>query len=480
MAREGGETPHVLLVALAVQSHINPMLCLGKRLASKGLHVTLATTEATRSHMLKANANTPPPDAPYNSLIRLEFFSDGLPHDYERTNPANAADIFYHLEHHGPSNLSALIHSLSARNAANFSCIINNQSVPWVADVAQAHGIPCAMLWIQPCALFAIYYRFCNRLNRFPTAADPYTPVQLPGLPLLRPEDLPSFILPNSEHWGGFGRTISLLFENMHKLKWVLCNSFYELEKDGVESMSSIQPITPVGPLVPQILLGEDEDSGVELWKAEESCIEWLDKHQASSVVYVSFGSVLPLPTEQMEKIAWGIKSSGRPFLWVAKLPEHAAEDRSRGLLPPEFMKETEDRGLVVQWCPQAKVLAHPSVACFLTHCGWNSTLEGVVSGVPMIGYPQWTDQPTNAKLLVGVFEVGVRLKAGEDGMVEQGEVERCIVEVTEGAKAVELKKKALQWKEAARAAVRNGGSSDRNIQLFVDEIVKGGNRVVL
>ncbi|KAL6013287.1 hypothetical protein ACLOJK_003779 [Asimina triloba] len=467
----GGEAEtHVLLVAFAAQSHINPMLRLGQRLISKGLHVMLATTETARQLMDKANTSST------QNSIPVEFFSDGLPEDFDRTN--NLDQFFDSLACHGPPNLSTLIQSLSDRNATKFSCIINNPFVPWVAHVARDHRIPCAMLWIQPCALFAVYYRFYKRLNHFPTVTHPNTSVQLPGLPLLRRQDLPSFVLP-SNPWGTIPKALSLVFENIHEMKWVFCNSFNELEEAVVESMSELQSIMPVGPLVPPMLLGEaaEGDACVDLWKAEDGCIEWLDKQPAASVVYVSFGSFLVLSAKQMENLAWGIKKSGRPFLWVVKPPEHAAKDRT-GQLPPEFLKETEEEGggMVVRWCPQAKVLAHPSVGGFLTHVGWNSTLEAVASGVPMICYPQWTDQPTNAKLVTDVFDMGVRLQVGEDGVVEQEEVGRCIAEVVQGQKGVELKKKALQWKEAARAAVRNGGSSDRNIQLFVDEIIKGTN----
>ncbi|KAG5589098.1 hypothetical protein H5410_039612 [Solanum commersonii] len=54
------------------------------------------------------------------------------------------------------------------------------------------------------------------------------------------------------------------------------------------------------------------------------------------------------------------------------------------------------------------------SIGCFLTHCGWNSTLESISLGVPMVAIPQWTDQPTNAKLVKDVWEIGVRAKQDE------------------------------------------------------------------
>ncbi|XP_077225198.1 UDP-glycosyltransferase 84B2-like [Tasmannia lanceolata] len=455
---------HVLLVSFAAQGHINPLLKLGNRLVSKGLHVTLATTEILRQRMLDSKITT----KEKNSQIHLEFFSDGMSLDFDRKN--NIDYFLEQLEKFGPKNLSSLIETLSVNEGRKFSCIVNNPFVPWVADVAQEHGIPCAMFWIQPCSLYSIYDRFYNNLNQFPTVTNPDKPVDLPGLPLLEKDDLPSFVLP-SNPFGGFPKLFSKLFRELEKVNWVLGNSFYELEKDAIESMENLHPIRPIGPLVPSILLGKDlpSDSRMDMWKAEEACINWLDKKPPSSVIYVSFGSIVVLSSKQMENIAWGLKNSKRPFLWAAKPPEHPSSDGS-GELPTGFLKETEEQGLVVSWCPQSKVLLHEAVACFVTHCGWNSTLETICTGVPVIAFPQWTDQPTNAKLLVDVFEMGVRVRADEDGMVSKGEVERCIGEVTEGPKAAELRKKAVEWKEAARAAVADG-SSDRNIQLFVDDV---------
>ncbi|XP_010247543.1 PREDICTED: UDP-glycosyltransferase 84B2-like [Nelumbo nucifera] len=471
---------HVLMVAFSSQGHINPMLRLGKRLASKGLHVTLASTEIARHRMLKAIANNST-TASSNSnnveatdgttTIRLEFFSDGFSLDYDR-----GKDVDHYMDclaKFGPENLSNLIDNLSSTNGQKFSCVINNPFVPWVADVAARHNIPCAMFWIQPISLYAIYYRFYNEMNPFPTLTNPDMSVRLPGLPSLQTEDLPSFVLP-SNPFGSFPKMFRELFRNLKKVKWVLGNSFYELEKDVIESME-LYPIRPIGPLVPSALLGEGDgeqrDIGFEMWAAEELCIEWLDKKPPSSVVYVSFGSIVVLSAKQMENIAMALKKSNRPFLWVVKQPEHAVSDGT-GQLPPGFLEETEGRGLVVSWSPQTRVLAHPAVACFISHCGWNSMLETVVAGVPVIALPQWTDQPTNAKLMVDVFQMGLRLRPDQDGVVSKEEVEMCIEEITSGPRSEELKKKAAQWKEEARKAVAQGGSSDRNIQLFVDEIV--------
>ncbi|KAK9288239.1 hypothetical protein L1049_016688 [Liquidambar formosana] len=230
--------------------------------------------------------------------------------------------------------------------------------------------------------------------------------------------------------------------------------------------MASQWPIKTIGPTVPSMYLDkrvdDDKDYGFNLFKPNvDACMEWLGTKEIGSVVYVSFGSMASLGDEQMEELAWGLKMSNSHFLWVVR--------ESEGIkLPNNFTDETLDKGLVVTWCPQLDVLAHKAVGCFMTHSGWNSTLEALSLGVPMVVMPQWTDQKTNAKFVIDVWKVGVRVKVDEKGIVRKEEIELCIREVMEGERGAEIKKNATRWKELAREAVDEGGSSDKNIEEFV------------
>ncbi|XP_022762361.1 UDP-glycosyltransferase 84B1-like [Durio zibethinus] len=467
--KEGKEEIHVLMVTLPAQGHINPMLRLGKRLVDKGLDVTLATTQFGGHRMLKASTISTITDT-FISGIRLLFFPDGFSLDYDRHT--NLDHYMESLAKTGPANVSNLIQEYYHDTRKKLSCIISNPFVSWVVDAALENKIPCAMLWIQPCSLYAIYYRFYNKLNPFPTLTNPDMRIELPGLPLLHTEDLPSFVLP-SNPFGSFPRLLSDMFQNMKRYKWVLANSFFELEKEAIDSMAELCPIRPIGPLVPPSLLGEDQSlyAGIELWKPDETSLEWLKNQPTASVIYVSFGSLAVLSAKLMEAIATALKNANHPFLWVVKPPELPSADGA-GELPLGFEEETKNQGLIVPWSPQTKVLTHPSIACFITHCGWNSLLETFVAGVPVIAYPQWSDQPTNAKLIVDVLKVGLRLKPGPEGVISNEELEKCIKQILSWPESEEFKKNAAKWKQAAREAVACGGSSDRNIQLFVDEIV--------
>ncbi|KAF3665496.1 UDP-glycosyltransferase 74F1 [Capsicum annuum] len=172
---------------------------------------------------------------------------------------------------------------------------------------------------------------------------------------------------------------------------------------------------------------------------------------QISSVLYVSFGSLDKVEAEQLEEIAWGMKNRNKKFLWVVRSSEEPK-------LPKNFLDEsTREKGLVVSWCPQLQLLEHESIGCFLTHCGWNLTLEAICLGVPMVTMPQWSDQPTNTRLVQDVWEVGVRRDV----------IEECIKLVMEEEKGKVIRENARKWKELARNTVDEGGSSDKNIEEF-------------
>ncbi|KAG6395257.1 hypothetical protein SASPL_145898 [Salvia splendens] len=127
---------------------------------------------------------------------------------------------------------------------------------------------------------------------------------------------------------------------------------------------------------------GEDPSFVVDLFEKSDGCIEWLNSKLQSSVVYVAFGSLLRLPKAQTEEIAAGLLRSGRLFLWVM-----LSEEKEK----LSCLEDLDKIGKIVTWCSQLEVLMHPSLGCFVTHCGWNSTLESLSCGVPVVAFPRWT-----------------------------------------------------------------------------------------
>ena len=233
--------------------------------------------------------------------------------------------------------------------------------------------------------------------------------------------------------------------------------------------MASKWPIKTIGPTIPSMYLDkrlqDDKDYGLSLFKPNaEACIKWLDAKKIGSVVYVSFGSLATLDEHQMEEVASGLMKSDCYFFCVVRASEESK-------LPSNFINQMSEKVLIVNWGPQLEVLAHESVGCFMTHCGWNSTLEALSLGVPLVAMPQWTDQTTNAKFIVELWQVGVRVKVDEKGIVTREEIENCVKQVMEGETGKELKRNAVKWKELAKVAMDEGGSSDKNIDEFVSQL---------
>lgn len=462
---------HVFMISFPGQGHVNPLLRLGKRLASKGVLVTFCAPECVGKDMRASNGNIISDDpTPYgDGFIRFEFF-DG----WEYTQPKENHQIEIEL-----SNLESLgravLPTMLKRNEEEgrpVSCVINNPFIPWACDVAKSLGIPCAVLWVQSCASFSSYYHYHFNLATFPNESNPNIDVHLPNMPTLKWDELPSFLHP-SNPFPALAKAILGQFNHLSDPICIFIESFEELEKDVVEYMSNILPIKTVGPLL------VDEDSKntevirCDLVKADSSINQWLNSKPPSSVVYVSFGSIVVPSQEQVDEIAYGLLNSGLNFLWIMKPPRKNSSFPAV-TLPQGYLDKVGNRGKVVEWCLQEEVLAHPSLACFLTHCGWNSSMEAIANGVPIVAFPQWGDQVTDAKYLVDEFKIGVRLCRGvtEKRIIPRYEVEQCLGEVTSGPKAAEMKEKALNWKKKAAEAVAEGGSSDHNLQAFVDELM--------
>jgi pathogen-inducible salicylic acid glucosyltransferase len=234
--------------------------------------------------------------------------------------------------------------------------------------------------------------------------------------------------------------------------------------------MAKIWPLRTIGPTVPSMFLDkrleDDKNYGFDIFKPNtDACMKWLNDRPEGSVVYVSFGSVAAVEVEQMEEIAWGLRMSNRCFLWVVRESEEVK-------LPKNFVEEMSEKGLVVRWCSQLEVLGHEAVGCFVTHCGWNSTLEALSFGVPMVGVPHYSDQSTNAKYIMDVWKMGLKAPVDEKGIVRREAAEQCIKEIMEGERGKEMKKNVFKWRKLAKEAVDEGGSSDKNIDEFVAKLV--------
>ncbi|KAK9288696.1 hypothetical protein L1049_017159 [Liquidambar formosana] len=458
--------PHFLLVTFPAQGHINPSLQFAKRLLRMGVHVTFASSTFARRRITE---KTPAPDG----LTFAEFsdaYVDGL-------KPGDDIDHYMsELRRCGSQTLIDLI-TQSAEEGRPITCLVYTLVLPWATKIARELHVPSAMLWIQPAAVLGIYYYYFKGYGDLIRSCsnDPSWSIELPGLPPMATRDLPSFFLPSNRHHFVLPileEQIEILDEETNPK--VLVNTFDALEPEALKAVDKLNLI-PIGPSIPSAFLDgkdpSDTSFGGDLFQhSKDHYIEWLNSKPISSVIYVSFGSISELSKPQMEEIARGLLESGWPFLWVIRAPQNGEKEKEEDEL--SCREELEQQGMIVPWCSQVEVLSHPSLGCFVTHCGWNSSLESLVCGVPVVAFPQWMDQGTNAKLMEDVWKTGRRVAANEGGVVEWGEIKRCLeIVMGNGEEGEEMRRNANKWKELSRAAMKEGGSSDKNLKAFVDEI---------
>ena len=290
----------------------------------------------------------------------------------------------------------------------------------------------------------------------------------VPGIKEIRLRDIPTFIRTTDPN------DLMLDFvlgecKRAQRASAIILNTFDALEHDVLDGFSSIlPPVYSLGPL--NFLLNDVTDKdlktiGSNLWKEEPECLEWLDNQEPNSVVYVNFGSITVMTSDQLIEFAWGLANSKKTFLWVIR-PDLVAGENA--VLPPEFVEETKNRGLLSSWCPQEQVLAHPAIRGFLTHSGWNSTLESVCGGVPMICWPFFAEQQTNCRFSCKEWGIGLEI---ED--VRRDKIESLVRELMDGKKGEEMRKKALEWKKLAMDAASNpDGSSFQNLDSMVNQVL--------
>ncbi|KAJ7979159.1 Glycosyltransferase [Quillaja saponaria] len=468
------QPPHFLLITFPIQGHINPGLQFAKRLISTGAHVTFVTTVFAEKRMGKKQM----PDG-----LFLTTFSDGYDDGY--TDGDNIGKYLSELKKRGTKTVTDLILS-AAKQGRPFTCVIYTPLLHWVAEEARELHLPSALLWIQPAIVFDIYYYYCKGYSEVikSKAIDPSSSIELPGLPLLAIRDLPSFLVPSNINTNAYAFGLSSTQEQVQLLDnetnpIILVNTFDSLEPEALNSIDKFNLIA-IGPLIPSAFLDgkdpSDNSFGGDLFHvSNDDYKQWLDLKAESSVIYVSFGSLSELSKKQKEEIARALLDTGRPFLWVIREKEKDKKENESEEEELSCRQELEQQGKIVKWCSQVEVLSHTSLGCFLTHCGWNSTMESLVSGVPVVAFPQWTDQATNAKLLEDLCKTGVRVEVNEEGIVESEEIKRCLELVMgSGERGEEMRNNAKKWKKLSREAVKEGGSSDKNLKCFVDKVSGG------
>ncbi|PON47389.1 UDP-glucuronosyl/UDP-glucosyltransferase [Parasponia andersonii] len=368
--------------------------------------------------------------------------------------------------------LKKLNNSSPADDVPPVTCIVSDGVMSFTLEAAKELGVPEVLFWTtSACGFLAyIHYRQLAEEKIIPLKdssdiTNGYLDTKVidgvPGMKDLRLKDFPSFVRttdPNNFLFN-FLKDES---QRAKKASAVVINTYDSLEHDVLEALSSIlPPIYTIGPL--SLLVNQIPDKnlqtlGSNLWKEDPHCLKWLDSKEPNSVVYVNFGSITVMTAEQLVEFAWGLAYSNRTFLWIIR-PDLVAGEAA--IVPPEFLTETKERGLLASWCHQDQILNHPAIGGFLTHSGWNSTLESIGSGVPVICWPFFAEQQTNCRYSCREWGIGMEI----EGEVERKKVENLVRELMDGEKGKEMKKRAMEWKKLAEDA-STGPKSESHINL--------------
>jgi hypothetical protein len=290
----------------------------------------------------------------------------------------------------------------------------------------------------------------------------------IPGLENFQLKDLPDFIRTTNPNDSNLEFMIEAA-DNYHKASAIVLNTYNDIESDVMNELSSMFPsiyaIGPLSSLLKQTPQNHLASLNSNLWKEDTKCQEWLESKELGSVVYVNFGSITRISAEQLFEFAWGLANSMKPFLWIIR-PDLVIGGSF--ILSSEFENEISNRGLIASWCSQEQVLNHSSIGGFLTHCGWNSTIESICAGVPMLCWPFYADQTTNCKCICSIWEIGIEI----DTNVKRENVKKLIDELMVGEKGKQMRKNAMELKKKAEETTSPGGCSYNNLDKVIKEVL--------
>ncbi|KAG4127820.1 hypothetical protein ERO13_D10G239500v2 [Gossypium hirsutum] len=426
--------PHVLIFPLPIQGHINSMIKLAELLAIAGFKLTFLNSHHNHERLVKFNNIA----AHFERYPGFEFktITDGLPLDHPRSG----------------SWFLDILREVLVNSSPPVDCIIADGLLGFALDVAKEVGIPIIFFCTSSPCSFWVYYSIPDiiQVGELPingTEDMDRLMTTVPGMETyLRCRDLPTFCRKLDTEDSIFMKLVVEQTRKSLQADALILNTAEELYGPILSQIRTKCPrVYAVGPLHAQLNTrlnakhGESYDHfSNTLWEVDKSCIFWLNKQPGRSVIYVSFGSITSMSREQLVELWYGLLNNGE------------GED-----VVMELMEKSKDRGYIVNWAPQEAVLNHPAIGGFFTHNGWNSTLESVVPGVPMICWPQFADQHVNSRVVSVVWKIGLDMKDVCDSKIVEKMVKDVMVDrkeefaksASEMAKEDKEEVKMVQWR---------------------------------
>ncbi|KAK8961561.1 Flavanone 7-O-glucoside 2''-O-beta-L-rhamnosyltransferase [Platanthera guangdongensis] len=452
----------VVMLPWVAFGHISPFLELAVALSRHNVAVHLCSSPANLRSITSSQSLI--------NLVELHLPGDLLPPHLHTTKnlPPHLMPALKTVVDAGSAAFGRLLDEISP------DLIIYDFVVPWAATVAGERNIPAVLFFANAAATTTL---FCHHLKR-PAVEAPFPALRFEGQ---NEKDVSVKMLWRRGNGKSDGERYLEAIEGSSG--FVAFRSFREIEGKYFDYLPSLlgKEALPVGALISSV--GGDRDS----WQDQDKLVEWLNKKPAALVVFVSLGSEYFITNEEMMEIARGLELSKFSFIWVVRFPINArvredgqevmdSQPMSATSLPAGLMERLhfDRKGIVVEgWAPQKRILSHPSIGGFLTHCGWSSINEGMRLGVPMIALPLQIDQPVNASIVVNL---GVALRVMTTSIFDEGlkecvnkfkgeDMARCIEEVMVGKGGESVRKRA---KEMAELMANKG---DEEIEMFVAKI---------
>ncbi|KAF8022128.1 hypothetical protein BT93_G2312 [Corymbia citriodora subsp. variegata] len=441
------------------QGHMNSMLQLGRILYARGFSITIIHT----------NFNAPDPSSHPHFAFRS--IADGI--DQSEASTPDVRGLLALLDVRCAAPFEECVREMvsprggggggGGGDAAPIACLISDSMFSFTSSVAQRLKVRALVMRTGGAAFLYV-------ATIFPVLKEKgYVPVlgsqseePVKEFPPLLVKDIPAVDPQKPEV---MFRILDNLIAVIKSSSGVIINTFEGLEHSDLASLQEALsvPFFPIGPSHRFHVASSSTSSLAE----DRSCISWLDKQPPKSVIYVSFGSLAAMSEAEILEIALGLADSEQPFLWVVR-PGSVRDPKWLEKSPSRFLEALEGRGKIVKWAPQKEVLAHPAVAAFWTHSGWNSTLESISEGVPMLCMPRFADQGVNARYVSGVWRIGVHLNGG----LERENIARAIKRLLVEREGEEIRERALVLKEKASASVRQGGPSYQALDALVSHIL--------
>ncbi|WOL12306.1 hypothetical protein Cni_G21072 [Canna indica] len=465
--------PTVVLYPVPAMGHLVPMVQLAKLFLLYDFDVAVVLVHSSMKNpsvdSFVARVSAAHPSMSFHHLPR----------------PAEPAPIF--LEAIGRNNPELLRFLADFRQTSDVRAVVIDFFCTAALSITADLGLPCYIFFSSGASDLAafLYLPFLYSTIDVSLGDLGDAPLNFPGLPPVPASHLPREMMRREDE---LCKGIVGLFDRMPDADGFMINSFELLEAETVAALRDgvcvpgrrMPPIYCIGPLI------EDQSRAAVGGKEEKAeCVAWLDEQPRGSVVFLCFGSMGSFSVEQLKAIATGLEKSGQRFLWVVRAPlgengSHQslvppAEPDLEALLPEGFLERTKQRGLVVKsWAPQVEVLNHEAVGGFVTHCGWNSTLEAITAGTAMVAWPLYAEQKMNKVFLTEQMRLAVTMEGYDKEMVAAEEVETKIRWLMESEGGRELRERMAAMKERAAEARREGGSSQQ-AWLEVVNILKEG-----